>query len=216
MAIRGERGGTLRRNRTLVRTERGQAATPMIKKEKRKLTPWVVYSKIITFWAPGFLLAKLGKMPDPGMQQAWREKIALVSLIVLICGAVVYLTIFLPMTFCPQSVAKFQSNIFELGDKSGDGNVIGIQGKAYSTAQAKWQSKLDFTPIPGQDMTPYFSVPMPKSCTSSKLKNFRAAQFDVCKSNNGNNGCPLGDVDKAIKDNNFKAMDKRPIGYDWS
>ncbi|KAJ2817724.1 hypothetical protein GGI24_005316, partial [Coemansia furcata] len=216
MDVRGGRGAQLRRGRTLVRAERGQATTPMIKKEKRKLTPWVVYSKIITFWAPGFLLAKLGKMPDPGMQQAWREKIALVSLIILICGAVVYLTIFLPITFCPQSVAKHQSNIFELGDKTGDSNVIGIQGKAYSTAQAKWQSQLSFTPVPGQDLTPYFNVPLPKSCTASSLKNFRAIAFDVCKPNNGNNGCPLGNVNDAIKANNFKPMDDRPIGYDWT
>ncbi|KAJ2051670.1 hypothetical protein H4S04_001837 [Coemansia sp. S16] len=216
MPIRGERGGTLRRGATLVRNERRQAATPMIKKEKRKLTPWVVYSKIITFWAPGFLLAKLGKMPDPGMQQAWREKIALVSLIVLICGAVVYLTIFLPVTFCPQSAAKYQSDIFELGDKNGDSSVIGIKGKAYSTAEAKWQSKLSFTPIPGQDLTPYFDVPIPESCKSSKLKGFRAAEYNVCGSKNGNEGCPLGNVDTAIKANNFKLMKDRPIGYDWS
>ncbi|KAJ2484956.1 hypothetical protein IWW47_005611, partial [Coemansia sp. RSA 2052] len=216
MPVRGDRGGTLRRGRTLVRSERGQAMAPMVKKEKRKLTPWVVYSKIITFWAPGFLLAKLGRMPDPGMQQAWREKIALVSLIVLICGAVVYLTIFLPMTFCPEKVAKHQSDIFELGDKSSDSNVIGIRGRAYSTAQATWQSKLSFTPIPGQDMTSFFEVPLPDSCKSSKLKGFRAVNFDVCVQENGNKGCPLGNVDKAIKANNFKAMDERPIGYDWS
>ncbi|KAJ2582474.1 hypothetical protein GGH99_006027, partial [Coemansia sp. RSA 1285] len=70
MPIRGERGATLRRGRTLVRQDRGQAAAPMIAKEKRKLTAWVVYSKVISFWAPGVLLAKLGGMPDPNMQQA--------------------------------------------------------------------------------------------------------------------------------------------------
>ncbi|KAJ2389095.1 hypothetical protein GGI05_003602, partial [Coemansia sp. RSA 2603] len=81
MPVRGERGATLRRGRTMVRNDRMQAVTPMIKKEKRELTAWVIYSKIITFWAPGILLAKLGGLTEPGMQQAWREKIALVSLI---------------------------------------------------------------------------------------------------------------------------------------
>ncbi|KAJ2744558.1 hypothetical protein GGI20_002875 [Coemansia sp. BCRC 34301] len=217
MPIRGERGGTLRRERTLVRSERRHAMEPMVKKEKRKLTAWVVYSKIITFWAPGFLLSKLGKMPDPGMQQAWREKIALVSLIVLICGAVVYLTIFLPITFCPEKVAKYQSDIFELDSKSGETNVIGIQGKAYSTAQATWQSKLAFTPIPGQDLTSFFNVPLPNSCKSSKLGSFRAATYDVCKPTKDNsNPCPLGNVKDGIKANNLKPMNDRPIGYDWS
>ncbi|KAJ2511147.1 hypothetical protein H4217_007526 [Coemansia sp. RSA 1939] len=214
MPIRGERGATLRRGRTLVRQDRGQAAAPMIAKEKRKLTAWVVYSKVISFWAPGVLLAKLGGMPDPNMQQAWREKIALFSLIVLVCCIVVYVTIFLAMTFCPQDVAKKQSNVFQIGDQSTP-NTIGILGYAYDTSSAHWTASMSFTPTPGQDLTPFFNVPIPSECNSDKLKNFRAANYDVCVDNNGNNGCPLGDVDKGIDANGLEKMDQRPIGYDW-
>ncbi|KAJ1845544.1 hypothetical protein LPJ73_004817, partial [Coemansia sp. RSA 2703] len=216
MPVRGERGATLRRGRTMVRNDRMQAVTPMIKKEKRELTAWVIYSKIITFWAPGILLAKLGGLTEPGMQQAWREKIALVSLIVLVCGAVVYLTIFLTMTFCPQSVAKSQSNIFEVDDSNTVSGVVGINGQAYNTTSANWFSRLSFTPTAGQDMTPYFSVDIPTACKSSKLKNFRAVQFDVCTANNGNGGCLLGNSKDAQKNYNLKPIDGTPIGYDWS
>ncbi|KAJ2613532.1 hypothetical protein H4S08_002159 [Coemansia sp. RSA 1365] len=215
MPVRGERGATLRRGRTMVRNERQQKVEPMIKKEKRQLTPWVIYSRIISFWAPGVLLAKLGKMPDAGMQQAWREKIALVSLIVLVCAAVVYLTIFLAMTFCPQSVAKTQDNVFHYNDEFSGPGVIGIRGLAYSTESATWKSSLDFTPVPGQDLTPYFNLPFPESCRSSELAGLRAPMYDVCSNNNGNDGCPLGDVDKAIKENNLTKMNDRPVGYDW-
>ncbi|KAJ2720881.1 hypothetical protein GGI07_004326 [Coemansia sp. Benny D115] len=215
MPIRGERGATLRRGRTLVRPGRQQPAAPMIAKEKRAMTPWVVYSKIITFWAPGILLAKLGGMSEAGMQQAWREKIALVSLIVLVCAAVVYLTIFLAMTFCPQDTAKLQSNIYEVNPDATTG-IVGVRGMAYSTIKATWQARLDFNPTAGLDMTPYFKVDIPKECTSKKLEKFRAATFNVCKSNNGNNGCPLGEVNQGIKDNNFIEEEGRPIGYDWS
>ncbi|KAJ2135815.1 hypothetical protein IWW43_006551, partial [Coemansia sp. RSA 1935] len=153
MPVRGERGATLRRGRTLVRSERRQDPEPMIKKEKRKLTPWVIYSRIISFWAPGILLTKLGKMPEPGMQQAWREKVALVSLIMLVCAIVVYITIFLATTFCPQSVAKTQYDVFKYDDPNSGPGIIGILGGAFSTENATWTTKLDFTPKAGQDLT---------------------------------------------------------------
>ncbi|KAJ1728435.1 hypothetical protein LPJ61_004033 [Coemansia biformis] len=215
MPVRGERGATLRRGRTLVRGDRRQEVAPMIAKEKRKLTPWVIYSRIVTFWAPGVLLAKLGKMPEAGMQQAWREKIALVSLIVLVCAAVVYLTIFLSITFCPQSVAKSQGNTFSYGDASNP-NVIGIDGKAYSTEGATWQATLAFKPAPGQDMTPFFSFPIPDACKKPELAGLRASTQDVCGGNNGNGGCPLGTRgDATIKANNFTRLVGRQVGYDW-
>ncbi|KAJ2480137.1 hypothetical protein IWW56_002621 [Coemansia sp. RSA 2131] len=215
MPVRGERGATLRRGRTLVRSERRQDPEPMIKKEKRKLTPWVIYSRIVSFWAPGILLTKLGKMPEPGMQQAWREKVALVSLIVLVCAIVVYITIFLATTFCPQSVAKTQYDVFKYDDPNSGPGIIGILGGAFSTENATWTTKLDFTPKAGQDLTSYFNVPIPESCQSSKLNGLRAVTQDVCGSNNGNGGCPLGDKDEAIKKNNLVNMDERPVGYDW-
>ncbi|KAJ2814804.1 hypothetical protein IWW50_007022, partial [Coemansia erecta] len=204
MPVRGERGATLRRGRTLVRSERQQAPEPMIKKEKRKLTPWVIYSRIISFWAPGILLTKLGKMPDAGMQQAWREKVALVSLIILVCGIVVYITIFLATTFCPQSVAKTQYNVYKYEDPAA-GGIVGIKGWAFSTENATWTTKLDFTLKPGQDLTPYVNVPIPPSCSTDKLRGsgLRALTQDVCGPNNGNGGCPLGNNDTAIKQNHL-------------
>ncbi|KAJ2634444.1 hypothetical protein GGF40_004200 [Coemansia sp. RSA 1286] len=216
MPVRGERGQTLRRARTMVRNERSQGVVPMIKKEKRKLTAWVVYSKVITFWAPGFLLAKLAGMPDPGMQQAWREKIALVSLIVFVCAAVVYLTIFLAMTFCPESVSKTQSNIILVSDDGTSTGIVGIKGIAYNTTNANWGRQLGFSPSGGEDMTVYFRVPVPDICKSTKLQNFRAAQFDVCVEENGSGGCPLGNVNDAEKNYGLVMKKDNPIGYDWS
>ncbi|KAJ2699878.1 hypothetical protein FB645_005175 [Coemansia sp. IMI 203386] len=216
MPVRGERGQTLRRARTMVRNERSQGVVPMIKKEKRKLTAWVVYSKVITFWAPGFLLTKLAGMPDPGMQQAWREKIALVSLIVFVCAAVVYLTIFLAMTFCPESVSKTQSNIILVSDDGTTTGIVGIKGIAYNTTNANWGRQLGFSPSGGEDMTVYFRVPVPDICKSTKLQNFRAAQFDVCVEENGSGGCPLGNVNDAEKNYGLVMKKDNPIGYDWS
>ncbi|KAI8324258.1 hypothetical protein GQ54DRAFT_296260 [Martensiomyces pterosporus] len=188
----------------------------MITKQKRALTPWVVYSKIITFWAPGFVLAKVAGLTEPGMQQAWREKIALVSLIVLVCGAVVYLTIFLSMTFCPQDVAKHQSNILQVGSKTEGTGVVGIYGMAYSTINATWTVKPDVENTPGVDISRFFSIPLPESCKAKSLNGLRAAEYDTCNPDNGNSGCPYGDKDAGIQANGLVKYNNRPIGYDWT
>jgi chitin synthase len=104
-----QRGNTLRRGRTLVRPDRQQGPAPMLdgSKERKPLDPWVVFSKIVTFWAPGFILKHTG-FPAKDMQQAWREKVTLCFLICLICAAVVFLTLFLPKVLC---TVEDQSNV---------------------------------------------------------------------------------------------------------
>ncbi len=52
---------------------------------------WVLFSRIVTFWAPPSLLSCFG-MHDRLVQQAWREKIALVFIILFLCIIVGFLT----------------------------------------------------------------------------------------------------------------------------
>ncbi|CAG8620100.1 13776_t:CDS:2 [Cetraspora pellucida] len=40
----------------------------------KRMHYWRLFSNIITFWAPSFLLSKLGGMKKPVVRQAWREK----------------------------------------------------------------------------------------------------------------------------------------------
>ncbi|KAJ1918332.1 hypothetical protein H4219_002657 [Mycoemilia scoparia] len=213
------RGATmLRRGRTLVRPERQQSAEPMIQKTKRKLTPWVIYSRVITFWCPAFFLSKLGKMPDPGMQQAWREKIALVSLIALVCGVVVYLTLFLPMTFCRGEDSKLQDSAFEYDEKGKTGGgIVGYLGQFTNIADSDLPSTMmGFRP--GQDVTPYFQRPVPQSCTkvNSNFLAARASSEFLCQQNNGNEGCPFDQpLEKIIKNPKDNIKKDRPIGYSW-
>ncbi|KAJ1949302.1 hypothetical protein FBU59_001203, partial [Linderina macrospora] len=204
-----ERGATLKRGRTMIRQDRQHAATPMITKKKQPTTAWVIYSKVITFWAPGVLLAKLGGMPDAGMQQAWREKCALVSLIMLVCGAVVYLTLFLPMTFCPESTSKHQSNILQVSTKGFDGN-IGIYGNAYSTVNANWTSTLSF--YTGFDASFMFGMDTPSECTDESIKSLRAISTGPCTTETG---CTMGNFKDAESNFNLAKLD-RPVGYDWA
>ncbi len=97
---------TLRRKKTLTRPERYQPAAPLIggKKERKPFDPWVLFARVITIWAPGALLSKLG-LPDKQSRQAWREKFALCFIAAIMGGIVVFLTIGLRPLLCPESQA---------------------------------------------------------------------------------------------------------------
>src|SRR5438067_12736878 len=84
----------LRRGRTLNRPERYQPAAPLLtgaRDAKDSCDVWVVFSKIITIWAPSSLLSSIGGLADKQSQQAWREKMALCFIAVIMGGAVAFL-----------------------------------------------------------------------------------------------------------------------------
>ncbi|KAG0260953.1 Chitin synthase, class 3 [Mortierella polycephala] len=97
--------------------------TNPLKKESREWpSKWVIYYNAITCCFPAALLKSCG-MGTPEIQRAWREKIALVSLIVVMVMAVAFLTFGLQQALCQDD----QSGKFVAGE---EGNVI-INGMGY-------------------------------------------------------------------------------------
>ena len=71
--------------------------------DKNRVRPpslWNVYCGIVTFWCPDALLRCFGK-PSKLQQRAWREKMGLLSLILMVCTFVGYLTFGFTQTVCP-------------------------------------------------------------------------------------------------------------------
>ncbi|OMJ22191.1 Chitin synthase 7 [Smittium culicis] len=202
---------TLRRNRTLIRPDRDVQENQMLSGKKNNTGPWVIFSRIVTFMVPGFLLNKLGGLKTPEIRQAWREKVALCFIIACICAMIVFLTLFLPSVFCPGSVSGTQNNVVMIGKEVGS---VGVLGNGYSVQNAKWPSA--FNPSPGQDITPYFSRDIPQECLGAGIQKFRAVSYDLCTPNNGIDGCVLGKLPEAIDTLNLTPLDNRPIGFDWS
>ncbi|OLY81541.1 Chitin synthase 7 [Smittium mucronatum] len=202
---------TLRRNRTLIRPDREIQEAQMLSGKETKTGPWVIFSRIVTFLIPSFLLSKLGGLKTPEIRQAWREKVALCFIIAVICGIILFLTLFLSTVFCPNSVSGTQDNVVMIGKEAGS---VGVLGKGYSTNAANWPA--EFKPTPGQDITPYFFRPIPSECLPTDIQQFRAVSYDLCTINNGINGCVLGALPDAIQQINLEPLNDRPIGFDWS
>ncbi|KAJ2077175.1 Chitin synthase, class 3 [Coemansia sp. RSA 988] len=94
-------------------------------------SPWLTYCRIVTFWAPGGVLKCFG-MPAAPMQLAWREKMGLVSIILLIMGAVAFLTFGLQQLLCGLSGRETRIKWNEVGE----GYAV-VGGRAYDITHFK-------------------------------------------------------------------------------
>ncbi|KAF2705356.1 glycosyltransferase family 2 protein [Pleomassaria siparia CBS 279.74] len=117
----------LTRNKTMDKLEKQR------QREREAMRPpslWNIYCSIITFWMPSPILRCLGK-PQKAQQRAWREKMGLVSIIVMICALVGFLTFGFTETVCPSGgSARLQVNKVDLG-------FLIAHGKAYDLTRSK-------------------------------------------------------------------------------
>lgn len=93
-------------------------------KKPESLSFWQMYYYIITFWAPAPLLALCG-MPKKERQQAWRDKIALISLIFCLGAMIAFLIFGFSRTVCKSSELRFNNDDVSI-------NYLIINGKAYN------------------------------------------------------------------------------------
>ena len=94
-------------NQTASRRARGRGPSGTQRKQRQKqpeeMRPpslWSIYCSIITFWCPDAVLHCFGKQ-QKAQTRAWREKMGLLSIILLICTFVGYLTFGFTETVCP-------------------------------------------------------------------------------------------------------------------
>ncbi|KAI8143933.1 chitin synthase-domain-containing protein [Fennellomyces sp. T-0311] len=219
-------GQNIQRGRTLIRPERYQEPPPLLtgKSEKTRsaFDPWVLFSRIVTFWAlPGML--KAFKMPDKSMQQAWREKIALCFIIACMGGLVAFITIGLSTVLCPPSASNNSQNFLSYNDTLNSGSMLGVSGWQFNVSTAEVTGSVNFyemTNVPGTDITNYFthgsSIPSCLDTGNPSANAFTAVTFDPCTAANGNGGCSLG----PLSDETFSRMSifnsSRRVGYDWN
>jgi chitin synthase len=91
--------------RSLSRPERYQAVVPLLtgksSSDKSTITCWILFSRIVTFWAPGPLLSSIGGFNDKQSKQAWREKITLCFIAIILGFMAAFLTMGFQRLLCP-------------------------------------------------------------------------------------------------------------------
>ncbi|KAL4244083.1 Chitin synthase [Abortiporus biennis] len=214
--------GTVRRAKTLTRPERSVAPVPLINPhgpqapgtavvpEEIGLDAWRIFSRIVTFWAPAMLLESLGGLKDKQMRQAWREKIALCFIIIVLCAVMGFLTVGFQKVLCPptsQNSDKFAT----LGTVP---NTLGVQGQLFNLTKIPAVDGVNFQSLlkaPGQDITTLFQRDAAHypACTG---KSFRAAAEQPC----AGIACPLGPLNSSSTLTSLSMVKTRfLVGYDW-
>lgn len=221
--------GTIRRAKTLTRPERGVAPAPLITAPATLLPSpsgtlrphgvdpadswdaWRIFSRVITFWAPGVLLKSIGGLKDKPTQQAWREKIALCSIVLFMGALVGFATVGMQRVLCP---ADSQDNISRYSSKGSVENSLGIQGNEVIVMPTAPTSPVDFFQLAqdaGQDITPYFNRQASDFPACSGLI-YRIAQDPPC---NSQTPCPLPTINSTTLNSLGLNTSSLIVGYDW-
>ncbi|KAJ9229546.1 CAZyme family GT2 [Paecilomyces variotii] len=122
-----------RRRRKLSRKEAVDLEEKQLQKQLdeqlRPPSPWNVYCSIVTFWAPDFVLKCFG-MPAKAQRRAWREKMGLISVILLICTFVGFLTFGFTAVVCAAPPVRLKVNQVDSG-------YMIFHGSAYDLSKSK-------------------------------------------------------------------------------
>ncbi|KAG0171061.1 hypothetical protein DFQ28_010565 [Apophysomyces sp. BC1034] len=211
----------LQRGRTLIRPDRYQEPPPLLTGKptasQSLFDPWVLFSRVVTFWALPPMLRAIGKS-DKGMQQAWREKMALCFIIACLGGFVAFIIVGLSSVMCPPDQASNQANFASYGDTLNGPSLLGIQGWQFRINESEVEGAInlyDIAKVPGTDITNYFLHANPQAECDSQTSTFTAVHFDPCVVTNGNNGCTLGPLTSQTFDRIRITNDSRRVGYDW-
>lgn len=118
---------------------------------------WLVITAILTWWIPDFLIKIIGRMRKPEIIQAWREKLALNIVILMLSALMLFLIIGYGEVLCPR---QFVFTEIDLQVELNDGNrFMAIHGDVYDV------TAFSHEPLPNymyeyaaQDVSKYFPL----------------------------------------------------------
>ncbi|KAJ6495575.1 glycosyltransferase family 2 protein [Mycena vitilis] len=218
-------GPTVRRAKTLTRPERGVAPVPLItppsdpgaggahQPQHPSSDAWSIATRVLTFWAPGVLLANVGGMRDKQIQQAWREKMSLCMIIGLMCAAVAFVTVGFQKVLCTNAQAT-SSDFVRVGSGPAFG-TLSVHGVIYNISAANSPANLSFATlgqVPGQDITQFFQRTVADFPKCAGLTT-RAAAEAPCSNTTP---CQLGSISSSATFTTL-GLKRLPFtaGYDW-
>lgn len=134
---------------------------------------WVIFVWLLTWWIPSPILRYVGRMKRPDVRQAWREKVVLVFLILLINAIVVFYIIEFGRLLCPNFDKAW--NTKEVSYHQGDNDFwVSHAGFVYDLSKF-WKTQHSDTaiqtttenmqPFAGLDVTEYIRPPLTLACS---------------------------------------------------
>ncbi|KAF8647038.1 hypothetical protein AX16_006875 [Volvariella volvacea WC 439] len=218
-------GATIRRAKTLTRPERSVAPVPLINPPSissigtqqssgdgyNGSQAWKIASQVVTFWAPSFVLSSVGGLKDGPTRQAWREKVTLCFIIIVLCCGVGFATVGFQQVLCPESGAT-DNHFIRVGSVPG---TLGVQGYIFNSTNARSTDDVDFDTLsrsPGQDITFMFQREASLYNRCDGLP-FRVAQDAPCSASAP---CQLPDINSSSTYQTLQLFNTNLLaGYSW-
>ncbi|KAF4996850.1 hypothetical protein FDECE_12286 [Fusarium decemcellulare] len=139
---------------------------------------WVTFVWALTFWIPTPLLRHVGRMKRPDVQMAWREKVVLVFIIMLINAWLVFWVVAFGRLLCPNMDKAWSRK--QVATHQGDDDFwVSIHGKIYDITDFWKQQHSDtdietttanMQPLAGLDLDNYFVPPLHMVCKGLGIK----------------------------------------------
>ncbi|KAF7366368.1 Glycosyltransferase family 2 protein [Mycena sanguinolenta] len=138
----------------------------------RRIWLWTVWC--LTFYIPSFLLKWISRMKRPDVQLAWREKLAIFLLILLLNATVVFYIVEFGVLLCPNFDKAWGLN--EVAEHTDTNDYwVTIQGNVYDVMNFVAADHSDINgevsnsqdvleTLAGADLTYYFPVPLTLGC----------------------------------------------------
>ena len=137
---------------------------------------WLVFVWILTGWIPSFVLHYVGRMKRPDVRLAWREKVAICFLILLMNAVVIFYIVEFGRLLCPDFNKVWNTN--EVSEHTGTTDWwVSVQGWVYDLSNfihgdhsdlsgIASNSAADLDVLAGQDLTGYFPPPLVLACSA--------------------------------------------------
>jgi chitin synthase len=133
-----EKGGARRRTSGRVKVAKIRKEGKKARKMMETVRPpslWNVYCAIVTFWCPDCILEGCCRKPSKAQQRAWREKMGLLSIILLIMAFVGFLTFGFNQAVCGQPGLRLQVNKVDRGFMIFHGVAYDLTGSHHPGAE---------------------------------------------------------------------------------
>ncbi|KAF2109855.1 chitin synthase-domain-containing protein [Lophiotrema nucula] len=133
---------------------------------------WVAFVWAITFWIPSPLLNWIGRMKRPDVRMAWREKLVLVMLIVLMNAIIIFYIVWFGKLLCPNKNKVWNSKevSYHQGDNdyyvSHHGSVYDLSSfwkRQHSDSHTKTTTE-NMQPLAGMNMDDLIMPPLWVAC----------------------------------------------------
>ena len=135
---------------------------------------WLYVVWATTWWIPSFCLSYIGRMKRPDVRLAWREKVTIFFLIVLMNSVVIFYIVEFGRLLCPDFNKAWSTS--EVAQHTGTNDYwVAIQGQVYDITNFIQRQHSDISGEPsnsqetletlaGLDLTYYFPPPLVLGC----------------------------------------------------